>query len=107
MLTIELSEDIITNYCGVSVLGMSHWRILINENRDIRMVHNHLALVVYDILLTFSGEVTFFWKLGRLNGAMILFLLNRYLTLAVQILNWVPMPPSFQVRGLASQLLRT
>ena len=38
MLTIELSEDIIANYCGISVLGMSHCMILVDDNRDIRMV---------------------------------------------------------------------
>ena len=107
MLTIELSADVFSDYCQISLLGTSHSKTMIDQNPHIRTVHNYLALVVYDILLTFGSEVTFFWKLRRLNGAMILFLLNRYLTLAVQILNWVPMPPSFQVRGLASRLLRT
>ena len=103
MLTIELSAEIITDgYCDVSVLGMSYFKMLIDENRDIRTVHINLALVVYDSLLTFGSEATFFWKPRRLNGAMILFLLNRYLTLAVQILFWAPSPPSFQVCCLAS-----
>ena len=108
MLTIELSAKIviIEEYCGVAVLGMSYSNILVDENKAIRIVHNYIALVAYDCLLTFSREVTFFWKPRRLSGAMILFLFNRYLTLAVQILMWVPWPPSFQVRCPASQCLR-
>ena len=102
MLTIELSAETTQNYCGVSVLGVSHCNILIDENRDIRIIRNHLVLVAYDYLLTFGSETTFFWKLRRPNGALILFLLNRYLTLVVQIINWAPWPPSFQVRYLAS-----
>ena len=103
MLTIELSEDIMVEYCNVSVLGMSHSKILIDENRDITMVHNYPAFVVYDYLLTFDSEATFFWKPRRVNGAMILFLLNRYLTLAVQIIRCSPQPLSIQVRCLASR----
>ena len=103
MLTIGLSaESIILNYCDLSVSGMSHCKILIHENRDIQIVYNHLALVAYEYLLTFGSEATFFWKPRRFNGAMILFLLNRYLTLTVQILNWVPYSLPFQVRCLAS-----
>ena len=83
---------------------MPHFKILIDENRDIRIVDidSYLALVIYDYILTFSSEVTFFWKPRRPNGAMILFLLNRYLTLAVQVQFWTPLPQSFQVCCLAS-----
>ncbi|EJF58115.1 hypothetical protein DICSQDRAFT_173211 [Dichomitus squalens LYAD-421 SS1] len=49
-----------------------------------------IALLVYDYILTFSYEVTLFWMGGRLSGATILFLLNRYVTLAAQIVNVVP-----------------
>ena len=100
----ELSAAIIEEYSQMFVFGMSHYKRLINENRDIRIVDidRYLALVVYDYILTFSSEVTFFWKPRRLNGAMILFLLSRYLTLVAQIFSWVPLPPSFQVRRLAS-----
>ena len=84
------------------VFGMSHYKRLINENRDIRIVHDYLALVAYDSLLTLGSEVTFFWKPRRLNGAMILFLLNRYLTLAVLLFEHTPIPPSFQVCCLVS-----
>ena len=90
MLTIELSAEITQNYCGVSVLGVSHCNILIDENRDIKIIRNHLVLVAYDYLLTFGSETTFFWKLRRLNGAMILFLLNRYISptqFAIQLLS--------------------
>ena len=66
---------------------------------------NSLALVVYDCLLTFGSEVVFFWKPRRPSGAMILFLLNRYLTLGLQIYNCVPEPRSFQVRCLMSRRL--
>ena len=103
MLTIELSEVITISLCTSSMLRMSHCKILIDENSEIRTVHNDLAFVVYDSLLTFGSEVTFFWKPRQFNGATILFLLNRYLTLVVQILLWVPSPPSFQVRCLASR----
>ena len=107
MLTIDLSAAmIIDEYCAVSVLGMSHCNIFINENKDIKTVNNDVALVVYDCLLTFGSEFTLFWKPRRLNGALILFLLNRYLTLTAVILGHVPLPPSFQVRCLASPLLR-
>ena len=102
MLTIELSADVFSDYCQISLLGTSHSKTMIDQNPHIRTVHNYLALVVYDYLLTFGSEATFFWKPCQINGAMILFLLNRYLTLAVQILNWVPTPPSFQVRCLVS-----
>ena len=86
----ELSAAIIEEYSQMFVFGMSHYKRLINENRDIRIVHDYLALVAYDSLLTLGSEVTFFWEPRRLNGAMILFLLNRYLTFVVQILTWVP-----------------
>ena len=106
MLTIELSAETTQNYCGVSVLGVSHCNILIDENRDIRIIRNHLVLVAYDYLLTFGSETTFFWKPRQFNGAAILFLFNRYLTLAVQILDCVPLPSSFQVRCLAGRWWR-
>ena len=105
MLTLELSAEIIQETSGASVLGMPHFKILIDENRDIRIVDidSYLALVIYDYILTFSSEVTFFWKPRRLNGAMILFVFNRYLILTAQILTWIPFPPSFQVRCLVSR----
>ena len=102
MLTMELSAAIIEEYSQMFVFGMSHYQRLINENRDIRILHDYLALVAYEYLLTFGSEATFFWKPRRFNGAMILFLLNRYLTLTVQILNWGPYSLPFQVRCLAS-----
>ena len=102
MLTIEPSaENTIQGICAFSIIGMSHYKRVIDENRAIMLVHNYLALVIYDCLLTVGSEVAFFWNLRRLNGAMILFLLNRYLTLAVQILRCIPSPLSFEVRCLA------
>ncbi|TBU57627.1 hypothetical protein BD310DRAFT_929077 [Dichomitus squalens] len=55
------------------------------------------ALLAYDYILTFKSEVTLFWAGGRLSGATILFLLNRYITLAVQIFNASPFPSAFSV----------
>ena len=75
---------------------------MIDENEGMKMANHYPALVVYDYLLTFCSEATFFWKPRRVNGAMILFLLNRYLTLAVQIIRCSPQPLSIQVRCLAS-----
>ena len=98
----ELSAAIIEEYSQMFFFGMSHYKRLINENRDIRIIRNHLVLVAYDYLLTFGSEATFFWKPRRVNGAMILFLLNRYLTLAVQIIRCSPQPLSIQVRCLVS-----
>ncbi|TBU28239.1 hypothetical protein BD311DRAFT_839535 [Dichomitus squalens] len=54
-------------------------------------------LLVYDYVLTFSSEVTIFWLGGRMSGATILFLLNRYTTLVAQIMNAVPLPSSVKV----------
>ena len=102
MLTIELSADIFDDYCQISLLGTSHSKTMIDQLSHIRTVDNYLALVVYDYLLTSGSEASFFWKPHRFNGATILFLLNRYLTLIVQILMWVPSPTSFQVNCLAS-----
>ncbi|TBU52784.1 hypothetical protein BD310DRAFT_831473, partial [Dichomitus squalens] len=55
-------------------------------------------LFVYDYLITFDNEVTLFWMPHQFNGALVLFMLNRYLTLTVQILNWIAsVPLSFRV----------
>ncbi|TBU46401.1 hypothetical protein BD309DRAFT_954193 [Dichomitus squalens] len=55
-----------------------------------------LTLFVYDYLLTSDGEITLFWMPRRVNGATILFLLNRTIPLSVQILGWVPRSWGFQ-----------
>ncbi|TBU52769.1 hypothetical protein BD310DRAFT_831509 [Dichomitus squalens] len=55
------------------------------------------ALLAYDYTLTFESEVTLFWMGGRLSGATILFLLSRYITLAVQAINVVPSVSSTEV----------
>lgn len=54
-------------------------------------------LFAYEYLITLDGEVTLFWVPRQVNGPFILFLLNRYLILTVQIMNWVPFPSSFHV----------
>ena len=52
--------------------------------------HSHklrnLALFYYDYLITLDSEWALFWMPRRLNGALILFLINRYLMMTVQIL---------------------
>ncbi|TBU29357.1 hypothetical protein BD311DRAFT_661383, partial [Dichomitus squalens] len=55
------------------------------------------ALFVYDFIITFGDEVNLFWLPRRLNGPSILFLLNRYLALAVQIIGSMPNPASLEV----------
>ncbi|EJF63570.1 hypothetical protein DICSQDRAFT_134132 [Dichomitus squalens LYAD-421 SS1] len=55
-----------------------------------------LVLFAYDYLITLHSEVVLFWMPRRFNGASILFALNRYLTMMVQILGLVPLPSSFQ-----------
>ncbi|TBU38998.1 hypothetical protein BD309DRAFT_1022465 [Dichomitus squalens] len=67
----EASAAFVNNFCGVAVL----------------------ALFVYDYLITFDNEVTLFWMPHQFNGALVLFMLNRYLTLTVQILNWIASVP--------------
>ncbi|TBU27999.1 hypothetical protein BD311DRAFT_759368 [Dichomitus squalens] len=54
------------------------------------------ALLAYDFVLTFPSEVTLFWKGGHLSGATLLCLLNRYITLASQVINNVSLPSSVE-----------
>ncbi|EJF62731.1 hypothetical protein DICSQDRAFT_169120 [Dichomitus squalens LYAD-421 SS1] len=54
------------------------------------------ALFFYDYVLTFWSEGALFWKPCRVNAATVLFLLNRYIPLAYQILNILPDPRSFK-----------
>ncbi|TBU38017.1 hypothetical protein BD309DRAFT_875260 [Dichomitus squalens] len=56
------------------------------------------ALIAYEYVATFASEVTFFWIPHQVNGVLVLFLLNRYLTMTTQIMAWAPLPSSFQVR---------
>ncbi|TBU57451.1 hypothetical protein BD310DRAFT_907180 [Dichomitus squalens] len=51
---------------------------------------------MYDYVITLDSEVTLFWTARRVTGPLVLFLLSRYLTFAVQILGWIPSPSSFQ-----------
>ena len=59
-----------------------------------------VVLVTYDYFLTFDSEVSYFWGPRLVNGASILLLLNRYLTLVVQILEWFPSYASLKVSCL-------
>ncbi|TBU40811.1 hypothetical protein BD309DRAFT_992824 [Dichomitus squalens] len=54
------------------------------------------TLFVYDFLLTFGDEVNLFLRPRQLNGPSILFLLNRYLALAVQVYHCSPEPTSYK-----------
>ncbi|EJF58374.1 hypothetical protein BD309DRAFT_1016616 [Dichomitus squalens] len=62
------------------------------------------ALLAYDFVLTFPSEVTLFWKGGHLSGATLLCLLNRYITLASQVINNVSLPSAFSVYIAAAVL---
>ncbi|TBU55130.1 hypothetical protein BD310DRAFT_826441, partial [Dichomitus squalens] len=55
------------------------------------------ALLAYDYIITFNSEVTLFWMGGHLSGATILFLLNRYVTLAERIVSVSSFPYSVEV----------
>ena len=63
--------------------------------------HSHklrnLALFSYDYLITLDSEWALFWIPRRVNGALILFLLNRYLMMTVQILG-LALPESLSLQ---------
>ncbi|TBU42224.1 hypothetical protein BD309DRAFT_991840 [Dichomitus squalens] len=56
-----------------------------------------LALFIYDFILTLDSELMLFWTVGHVSGATILFLLNRYITLASQIIDNNTIPSSVEV----------
>ncbi|TBU51029.1 hypothetical protein BD310DRAFT_1012108 [Dichomitus squalens] len=60
--------------------------------------HAAAVLLVYDHILTFNSEVTLFWMGGRLSGATILFLLNRYFILVSLLYGLFPIPSSIEVQ---------
>ncbi|TBU29421.1 hypothetical protein BD311DRAFT_661177, partial [Dichomitus squalens] len=62
------------------------------------------ALFSYDFILTFESEVTLFWEGGHLSGATILFLLNRYITLASQVIGYITASSAFPIE-VASNVL--
>ncbi|TBU52766.1 hypothetical protein BD310DRAFT_939400 [Dichomitus squalens] len=76
------------------------------ENSEVQVVFQNFfthcwayaadALLAYDYVLTFHSEVALFWTGGRVSGATILFLLNRYITLAAQIFDTAPLPSSVE-----------
>ena len=45
-----------------------------------------VVLVLYEFFITFTEEVELFWN-GKITGATVLFLANRYLTIAAQVYN--------------------
>ncbi|TBU39622.1 hypothetical protein BD309DRAFT_871910, partial [Dichomitus squalens] len=55
------------------------------------------ALLIYDYIMTLDSEMILFWLPCRVNGASILFLLNRYICLAYQLFNFIPTPSSLKV----------
>ena len=62
------------NYCEIVVLGGS---LPGGYRTPLTLI---LALLVYDHILTFPGEVRFIWG-RRFSGATVIFTLNRYVTL--------------------------
>lgn len=63
---------------------------------------SYVALLVYEFILTFDSEINLFWKGAHLSGPSILFIMNRYLTLASQALGATPVPFSVEVCWYAS-----
>ncbi|TBU37926.1 hypothetical protein BD309DRAFT_1023245 [Dichomitus squalens] len=61
------------------------------------------ALLAYDYTLTFGNEVALFWTSGHMSGAAVLFVLNRYITLAAQCINLAPLPSSVKTYVHGSQ----
>ncbi|EJF56545.1 hypothetical protein DICSQDRAFT_174774 [Dichomitus squalens LYAD-421 SS1] len=63
------------------------------------------AFLAFDYILTFDDEVMLFWRGHQRSGATALFLLNRYITLASQIVNTVPIPSSVKTAKLSLRSL--
>ncbi|TBU39383.1 hypothetical protein BD309DRAFT_872407 [Dichomitus squalens] len=63
------------------------------------------AFLAFDYILTFDDEVMLFWRGHQRSGATVLFLLNRYITLASQIVNTVPIPSSVKTAKLSLRSL--
>ncbi|KAH9939063.1 uncharacterized protein BXZ73DRAFT_44259 [Epithele typhae] len=53
----------------------------------------------YDYTITFSQEVDLFWR-RRINGASILFFVNRYVALVVYIINIASFAPMTDKVGM-------
>ena len=94
----DFSIVIFANCCLYAALSTSpgsawchpctHW-----QSNDLR----NLALFSYDYLITLGSELALFWIPRRVNGALILFLLNRYLMMTVQILG-LALPESLSLQ---------
>ena len=68
----------IATYCEAAVCGYC-----------VRALTNLADVFIYDYVLTFAQEVQLIWG-RKITGASVLFWLNRYLTLALVIMNFVP-----------------
>ena len=66
------------NICEVAGVGQSV------PMRRCLSIDGFLALLAYDYLLTFSGEIQFVWS-RKFSGATVVFVLNRYVTLFSKI----------------------
>ena len=93
----------IDDYCVLATFGV--FRTTLADGSHVPEYTNllliiPLALLSYDYLITFNKEITLFWVPRRINGAFLLFLLNRYLFLAAQILAVTPEPSSSEVSSI-------
>ena len=102
-LTWGFSKLNIDEYCVLATFGVFRTNLAdgshVPEYTNLLLIIP-LALLSYDYLITLDKEVTLFWVPHRINGAFFLFLLNRYLFLAAQILAVAPEPSSFEVSGI-------
>ena len=84
LLNPALIDSRMDNYCEVAVLGeclpiSSFVTIVMTCSRGL------LAMLAYDHLLTFAGEIHFVWR-RKFSGATIIFSLNRYVNLFGKVL---------------------
>ncbi len=48
-----------------------------------------IVLFLYDTVLTFDGEVTYFWTAKRIGGASLLFFANKWISMTVYLMSLV------------------
>ena len=78
----------------VSIRPSSHWSLPLDFNLLIYLFGE--VLVLYEYCVTFTEEVELFWN-NKVTGATVLFLGNRYMSMAVQIYSLILLFPSFSV----------
>ena len=84
------------NYCANAGSSIMFSQDCTNSSDKI----SHLALVIYEYLITLRREAQLFWR-GKWTGATVLFFFNRYLSLIVYICGFVGNAHiSAQVRGI-------